>query len=103
MPPLTLSESTDVSIAELSGSRFEDRQRYVGITTVFSGDGTYLLGNVSKECKYEGFADTVRESMLSILREIKARNNWQIGDTVRVIFHAHYPLKRLDVARIVFE
>lgn len=92
-----------VGFAELSGSRFADRQRYVGITTVFSGDGTYLLGNVSKECKYDGFADTVRESMLAILREVKVRNNWQIGDTVRVIFHAHRPLKRADIAKIVFE
>jgi hypothetical protein len=41
-----------MGFAELSGSRFEDRQRFVGITTVFSGDGTYLLGNVSKECSY---------------------------------------------------
>lgn len=92
-----------VGFAELSGSRFEDRQRYVGITTVFSGDGTYLLGNVSKECKYEGFADVVRESMLAILREVKVRNNWQTGDTVRVIFHAHRPLKRVDIAKIVLD
>jgi hypothetical protein len=92
-----------VGFAELSGSRFEDRQRYVGITTVFSGDGTYVLGNVSKECNYDGFANTVRESMPSVLREVKARNNWQVGDTIRVIFHAHYPLKRVDVAKIVFE
>ena len=36
----------------------------------------------------------VRESMLSVLRELKTRNNWRPGDTVRVIFHAHRPLKR---------
>ena len=50
----TISDELVVGIgfAELSGSRFEDRQRFVGITTVFSGDGTYLLGNVSKECSY---------------------------------------------------
>lgn len=92
-----------VGVSELSGSRFEDRQRFVGITTVFSGDGTYLLGNVSKECKYDGYPDAVRESMLTVLREVKARNNWKTGDTVRVIFHAHRPLKRVDVAKIVFE
>jgi hypothetical protein len=91
-----------MGFAELSGSRFEDRQRYVGITTVFSGDGTYLLGNVSKECTYDGYADMIRESMLSILRELKTRNNWHPGDTVRVIFHAHRPLKRVDVGKIVF-
>jgi Piwi domain len=91
-----------VGFAELSGSRSETRQRYIGITTVFSGDGTYLLGNVSKECAYEGYADMVRSSMLSILKELKARNNWHPGDTVRVIFHAHRPLKRIDVAKILF-
>ena len=91
-----------MGFAELSGSRFEDRQRFVGITTVFSGDGTYLLGNVSKECNYTGYPDMVRESMLGILKELKARNNWRPGDTVRVIFHAHRPLKRVDVAKIVF-
>ena len=91
-----------VGFAELSGSRSDGRQRYVGITTVFSGDGTYLLGNVSKECAYDGHADMVRSSMLSILKELKARNNWHPGDTVRVIFHAHRPLKRVDVAKILF-
>ena len=44
-----------MGFAEFSGSRFEDRQRFVGITTVFSGDGTYLLGNVSKECNYADY------------------------------------------------
>jgi Piwi domain len=91
-----------MGFAELSGSRFEDRQRFVGITTVFSGDGTYLLGNVSKECNYAGYPDMVKESMLAILKELKTRNNWRPGDTVRVIFHAHRPLKRVDVAKIVF-
>jgi hypothetical protein len=92
-----------IGFAELSGNRMEDRQRYVGITTVFSGDGTYVLGNVSRECAYDGYADMVRESMLDTLKDLKKRNNWQPGDTVRVIFHAHRPLKRVDVAKIVFE
>ncbi|WP_440640933.1 hypothetical protein ACSHT2_06935 [Bradyrhizobium sp. PUT101] len=72
------------------------------ITTVFSGDGTYLLGNVSKECNYADYPKMVRDSMLSVLRELKARDNWRPGDTVRVMFHAHRPLKRIDVGKIVF-
>lgn len=92
-----------MGLAELSGSRTEKRQRFVGITTVFAGDGSYLLGNVSKECEYEGYSDAIRESMTGILRELKKRNNWRPGDTVRVVFHAHRPLKRIDVASIVFE
>ena len=33
---------------------------------------------------------------------MKARNNWQPGDTVRVIFHAHRPLRRSGRWRDVF-
>lgn len=92
-----------MGFAELSGSRIEDRQRHVGITTVFSGDGTYVLGNVSRECAYAEYPEVVRSSMLSILKDVKQRNNWQPGDRIRVVFHAHRPLRRIDIARIVFQ
>ena len=92
-----------MGFAELSGSRIQDRQRHVGITTVFSGDGTYVLGNVSRECRYSDYPKVVRTSMLSILKDVKQRNNWQPGDRIRVIFHAHRPLRRIDIAQTVFE
>ncbi|WP_291198188.1 Piwi domain-containing protein [Hyphomonas sp.] len=109
--PWTVSQDQKISeelvigigFAELSGSRVDARQRHVGITTVFSGDGTYLLGNVSKECAYEDYPQIVRDSMLAVLRDVKKKNNWQSGDTVRIVFHAHRPLKRVDVAKIVFD
>lgn len=92
-----------MGIAELSGSRAIARQRFVGITTVFGGDGNYLLGNVSRECSFADYASALRESMVAILCDVRARNNWQAGDTVRVIFHAHKPLKRDEVASIAFD
>ncbi len=92
-----------MGVAEMSGSRAQKRQRLVGITTVFSGDGTYLLGNVSKECAYEEHAEAVRESLMGVLQELKRRNNWQPGDTVRVIFHANKPLRRIDIAKVAFD
>jgi len=92
-----------MGFAELSGSRSEARQRFVGITTVFGGDGTYLLGNVSKECDYSSYPRILQESIRSVLSELRIRNNWQPGDTVRVVFHAHRPLKRVDIAGIVFD
>ena len=92
-----------MGVAELSGSRTLARQRFVGITTVFGGDGTYLLGNVSRECTYDDYATMIKQSMLlHPLDDVKTRNNWQPGDTVRVIFHAHKPLKRDEIAEIVF-
>ena len=92
-----------MGFAELSGSRVEARQRHVGITTVFSGDGTYVLGNVSRECAYSEYPEVVRTAMLSVLQDVKKRNNWQPGDLIRVVFHAHRPLRRVDIARIVFD
>lgn len=91
-----------MGVAELSGSRTVARQRFVGITTVFGGDGTYLLGNVSRECTYDDYSLMLRQAMVGILEDVRRRNNWQPGDTVRIIFHAHKPLKRDEVADIVF-
>ena len=39
-----------LGIAELVPSRYQERKRYMGITTVFRGDGNYLLANLSREC-----------------------------------------------------
>jgi hypothetical protein len=73
----------------------------MGITTVFRGDGNYLLSNVSRVCPYEDYPAELETSMVEVLREVKRRNGWQKGDTVRVVFHAHKPLRRVEVAQIV--
>jgi len=51
---LTIADELVIGVGavELSGSRLEDRQRYVGITTVFRGDGNYLLGQLAAEAPY---------------------------------------------------
>lgn len=87
--------------AELSGSRFEKRQRHIGITTVFRGDGNYLLSNLSRECSYDQYPEVLRESSAKVLREVKTRNGWKPGQTVRVVFHAFKPLKKLEIADII--
>jgi hypothetical protein len=77
------------------------RQRYVGVTTIFRGDGNYLLGHLSQECSYEEYPNILRESTASVLSEIKVRNAWQPGDTVRVVVHSARPPRDVDVARIM--
>ena len=87
--------------AQMSGSRFGDRQRYVGITTVFRGDGNYLLGHLSRDCEYDDYPQVLRENTVKVLQELRERNGWRPGDTVRIVFHAHKPLKRVEIADIV--
>lgn len=86
---------------ELSGSRSQQRQRYVGITTVFRGDGNYLLSNVARACPYEQYAEALRASTRAVLTDVKARNGWQAGDRVRVVVHSFKPLKHIEVAEIM--
>lgn len=86
---------------ELSGSRFHQRQRFVGITTVFRGDGSYLLSNIAKACPYEQYAEALQASTRSVLSDVKARNGWQSGDRIRVVVHSFKPLKNIEVAQIM--
>ena len=87
--------------AEVSGSRFSSRQRHVGITTVFRGDGNYLLSHLSRECSYDEYAGVLRNTTVDVLRDVKVRNGWREGDAVRVVFHAFKPFKKIEVAEIV--
>jgi hypothetical protein len=103
--PWTVNQDTTVNdeivigmgMSEVSGSRFEERQRYVGITTVFRGDGNYLLSNLSAECHYTDYPAVLKKTMSDVLAEIRVRNGWRKGDLVRVVFHASKPLRNLEV------
>jgi hypothetical protein len=92
-----------MGMCELSDSRFQRRQRFIGITTVFRGDGNYLLANLSKECSFDDYPSVLRDSTLDILRDIKSRNGWRPNDTVRVVFHVYKPLRYVEMAAIMAE
>ena len=100
---LTIADELVIGIgtAELSDSRLRERQRYVGITTVFRGDGNYLLGQLSQEASYADYPQVLRDSTRGIINEIKKRNGWQPGDTVRIVFHAALPPRDADFALLM--
>jgi hypothetical protein len=92
-----------MGMAEVAGSRVEKRQRHIGITTVFLGDGNFLLSNVSRECSYEEYPEVLKASTKSILSEVKRRNGWQPGDRVRIVFHTSKPLKNVEIDELIAE
>lgn len=92
-----------VGTALVGESRFRERQRNVGITTVFRGDGSYLLSNLARECSFEEYPEELRAATIQVLREVKKRNGWEPGDTVRLVFHHAQPMKRVDVGKILRE
>jgi hypothetical protein len=100
---LTIADELVIGIgtAELSDSRVEERQRYVGITTVFRGDGNYLLGQLTREATYAEYPEVLRDSTRDVISEIKQRNGWLPGDTVRIVLHAARPPRNADFALLM--
>jgi hypothetical protein len=90
-----------LGIAELAPSRYHDRQRYMGVTTVFRGDGNYLLGNLSRECAFEDYPGILRASVRDVLTEVKQRNGWRPGDTVRVVCHTSLPIREVHLDQLI--
>jgi hypothetical protein len=56
---------------------------------------------VSRECSYEQYPAVLQDSTVQVLKDIKRRNAWRSGDTIRVVYHAFKPLKDIEVAKIV--
>jgi len=67
--------------------RLSSPERVVGITTVFSGDGNYLLTNVSREVSFDDYQKSLLEVLHDTINQIKKRYAWQPKDKVRMIFH----------------
>lgn len=92
-----------IGSANLSTSRLSSPERIVGITTVFSGDGSYLLSNISKEASSAEY----KEKLLSVLRDtldqIKKRYAWQPKDKLRLIFHQSFKRYKDEEAAAVKE
>jgi hypothetical protein len=83
--------------AEIKDGRFGDRQRYVGITTVFSGGGNYLLANVSQAVAFKKYQETLLASLRETIQRVRVEHNWEKGDAVRLIFHAFKPMKHAEI------
>ena len=86
----TLSHELVIGIgsANIGEERGADNQRIMGITTVFSGDGSYIVSNTSKAVVPEAYCEALTAVLGVTIEKIQKRMNWQKGDTIRLIFHA---------------
>lgn len=74
--------------ATLGSGRFGDRERVVGLTTAFSGDGTYWLTETSRTVNYDAHEDAVIESAVVAFKRVREKMAWRAGDDVRVVLHS---------------
>jgi len=83
--------------AAIGESRFSRKERIVGITSVFRGDGGYLLSNLSNAVPIARYGEALTESLLATLRRVQAEMNWMKGESVRVVVHAFKPMRNTEI------
>jgi hypothetical protein len=96
--PWTLAPNQDlaheivvgIGSARLGASRRGAGERVIGITTVFSGDGQYLLANNTQEVSSDQYTEALTNSLSETVRELRSRFGWKAKDRVRFIFHQSY-------------
>jgi len=79
-----------IGSARLTKSRRGAGERVIGITTVFSGDGQYLLSNSTKEVNSDEYLSALVSSLNETVAELRSRFNWHPKDRVRFIFHQSF-------------
>lgn len=104
----TLSHELVIGIgsASIGQGRGAVNQRIMGITTVFSGDGSYIVSNTSKAVLPESYCDALTLVIGETIEKIQKRMNWQKGDTIRLIFHAQvkkFNKEEIDAVRTVID
>jgi hypothetical protein len=86
-----------IGCTEIGSSRLGERVRYVGITTLFQGDGRYLVWETTREASLKDYPEALLTSLRKSIRFVRDKNRWESGDPVRLIFHVYKPLKRSEI------
>ncbi|WP_405971770.1 hypothetical protein OG496_19380 [Streptomyces sp. NBC_00988] len=100
--PRTLAHELVIGIgsAHVKETRLTTPERVVGITTVFSADGNYLLSNTSREADYDDYPRELLRSLTDCIDTIRNRNAWQRSDELRLVFHVFKPLKDIEATAV---
>jgi hypothetical protein len=91
--------------ASISDTRLGSRQRLVGVTTLFTNEGKYLIGNMSQAVPFEEYGSAVVEMLRGAIEQARVDMNWQKRDSVRLIVHSFKPMKdsEAEAVKIVAE
>jgi hypothetical protein len=85
-----------IGSAEVGAGRLGSRERVVGFTTVFSGDGDYRIANQSRAVPYQQYGEALLATLKSTVDTVSQDMNWQHGDHVRLVFHAFKPFRDVE-------
>lgn len=89
-----------IGSASIGEGRLGSRERVVGITTIFSGDGNYYLSNTSKSVPITEYMDALLSTLRVGVERAKVAMNWQRRDHVRLVFHSFKPMKDVEAEAV---
>lgn len=100
--PMTTHELViGLGSAWAGAGRLGDRQRLVGITSLFSGEGNYFLHTLSRAAPVDEYQEAVTEAVTKAINHIRQARNWMKGDQVRLVFHAFKPFKNKEADAVL--
>lgn len=82
--------------ASVGEGRLGERERVVGITTVFSGDGNYCVATVSKAVSFDNYETELLDSLKETMARVSKSMNWQPKEHVRLVFHSFKPFTTVE-------
>jgi hypothetical protein len=85
--PLLQEMVVGLGSARIGDSRLGPGQRVVGITTVFTGDGNYVLANLSSAASFETYQEELLNTIRLAIAQVRLDMQWQANRPVRLVFH----------------
>jgi argonaute-like protein implicated in RNA metabolism and viral defense len=76
-------------------------ERVVGITTVFSSQGNYLLDAQTAAVPFDRYPLALRKTLLTAIERVRQEEAWRSGDAVRLVFHAFTQLRHETAEAVI--
>jgi hypothetical protein len=76
-------------------------ERVVGITTVFSSEGNYLLDAHTGVVPFQEYPARLTEVLRKVVARVRDENAWRPSDSVRLVFHAFTQVRRETAEAVV--
>src|ERR1700730_14659049 len=80
--------------------RIGSQQRFVGITIVFSSNGSYLLSDRTAVVPFEEYANALYDTLKRSITTVRKQDNWRSTDKVRLVFHMFKPPKDTEAEAV---
>lgn len=85
---------------EASKSRFGRREKYIGVTTVFSADGRYILESRTPATPSDEYLQALLAALRRVVGEVRKQQAWTTDQQVRFVFHVFKDFNQREIEAV---